>query len=192
MGTPAIRKRLKRWEEPGDWRYLTCSTYRRFQYFDEPGFKDIFAEKLEAARCKCGFELRAWVLMPEHFHIMLKPNIGGPKVPEILKSLKVSVSQSLLPLWKKRRPDLIEHARLDDGSLRVWQAGGGFDRNVRDNEEMEYEIIYIHNNPVRKGFVKEPTEWAWSSARHYAGDATSPAQIVYRKWTPYRDQPHPS
>ncbi len=186
MTEQPIRKRLERQETPQDWRYLTCSTYRRFQFFDDPEFRDVFAKKLEDARRVFGFELRAWVLMPEHFHIMLHP-LNGVVVPQILKRLKQGTAKVLLRQWGRCRPELIARATHDDGSLQLWQAGGGFDRNVRDSEEMEREIRYIHNNPVKRGLVKQPTDWAWSSARHYDNDMRSPVQIVYRKWSVYRD-----
>ncbi|MBU6414050.1 MAG: transposase [Planctomycetes bacterium] len=180
-----IRKRLKRWEDPSDWRYLTCSTYRRFQFFDDAVHCDVFAIKLEEARKKLGFELRAWVLMLEHFHVILHP-IGGVTVPQILKRVKQSISKVLHRRWETSRMDLVKRVHFGE-EFRLWQPGGGFDRNIRDGVEMDREIAYIHNNPVKGDLVKTPTDWAWSSSRHYAGDPRSPVQIVYRKWTPYRD-----
>ena len=34
---------------------------------------------------------------------------------------------------------------------------------------MEQKMEYIHNNPVARGYVEEPTHWLYSSARNYAG-----------------------
>ena len=55
------------------------------------------------------------------------------------------------------------------GRLRFWQAGGGYDRNIRDEEEMLEKARYIHANPVRRGLVDSPADWKWSSARWYEG-----------------------
>ena len=38
-------------------------------------------------------------------------------------------------------------------------------------------INYIHNNPVRRGLVDSPTNWIWSSARFYRGDANVPIRM---------------
>jgi REP-associated tyrosine transposase len=48
-----------------------------------------------------------------------------------------------------------------------WQARG-YDRNIRNAKEFDVKIDYIHNNPVKRGLVKRPEDWKWSSYRHYA------------------------
>ena len=57
----------------------------------------------------------------------------------------------------------------DDGTPRFWQAGGGFDRNIRDSAEMSRTIRYIHRNPLKRGLVERPEDWAWSSLRWWMG-----------------------
>lgn len=43
-----------------------------------------------------------------------------------------------------------------------------YDRNVRDAAEFTVKLRYLHRNPVKRGLVKEPGDWKWSSFRHYA------------------------
>ena len=43
-----------------------------------------------------------------------------------------------------------------------------YDRNVRDAREFGVKLRYLHRNPVKRGLVKDPGEWKWSSFRHYA------------------------
>jgi hypothetical protein len=42
------------------------------------------------------------------------------------------------------------------------------DRNVRDERQFTKKLRYLHRNPVKRGLVKQPGEWKWSSFRHYA------------------------
>ncbi|HEY7117221.1 MAG TPA: hypothetical protein VH475_11575, partial [Tepidisphaeraceae bacterium] len=56
---------------------------------------------------------------------------------------------------------------------RFWQAGGGYDRNIERVATAWNSVDYIHNNPVRRGLVRTPCEWEWSSARFYAGHASA-------------------
>jgi putative transposase len=56
-----------------------------------------------------------------------------------------------------------------DVNYRFWQRGGGYDRNVHEPKTLRKMIEYIHDNPVRRGLVKEAVDWPWSSARYYAG-----------------------
>lgn len=87
-----------------------------------------------------------------------------------LFTLKTSMAQRVIGRWVELDAPVLSKVRHRDGSHRFWQAGGGFDRNVRDEDELLREIDYIHLNPVRRGLVKTPCDWAWSSARWYAGE----------------------
>jgi len=43
-----------------------------------------------------------------------------------------------------------------------------YDRNVRSMREFGIKLRYLHRNPVRRGLVRDPGDWKWSSFRHYA------------------------
>jgi REP-associated tyrosine transposase len=43
-----------------------------------------------------------------------------------------------------------------------------YDRNVRSVREFGIKLRYLHRNPVKRGLVREPGDWNWSSFRHYA------------------------
>ena len=47
---------------------------------------------------------------------------------------------------------------------RLWQRGGGFDRNMWNAKAIFDAIHYIESNPVRTNLVSSPEEWQWSSA----------------------------
>jgi len=36
---------------------------------------------------------------------------------------------------------------------------------------IEQKIAYIHDNPVKRGYVDDPRHWRYSSARNYAGES---------------------
>ncbi len=166
------RKRLKRREEHLGWRFLTCSCYRRLQLFADDWVRDLFAEVLALARERHGFRLVAWVVMPEHVHLIIIPTAGlgtGSAVPAILIGIKKTLAQRVLRAWREPNAEVLDTIRTKDGQERFWQAGGGFDRNIRDGDELEREIEYIHQNPVRRGLVAKASDWRWSSARWYAG-----------------------
>jgi putative transposase len=54
-------------------QFITASTYRRAPLFDNPTFCGEFVKALEAARTEFHFRLLGWVLMPEHFHLLIWP-----------------------------------------------------------------------------------------------------------------------
>lgn len=66
--------------------------------------------------------------------------------------------------------------------LRLWQHQF-WDRFVRDEQEFGRRLDYMHGNPVRRGLVKRPEDWRWSSYNNFALDkatvAACPIEIDY-------------
>ena len=50
----------------------------------------------------------------------------------------------------------------------IWQ-NGSQPKEVHDNEMTLPKLEYMHNNPVKRGYLDEPTHWRYSSVREYAG-----------------------
>src|SRR5664279_2579377 len=59
--------------EPGQLQFITTSTYRRSRLFTCQRFCWIFVETLRQLRQETGFLVIGWVLMPEHFHLLIRP-----------------------------------------------------------------------------------------------------------------------
>ena len=90
--------------------------------------------------------LGAFVVMPDHYHIVFKLKEDG--LPQIMKSIGSYSAKKI-------------HENLGvEGN--VWQKGY-WDRGVRKEEDLRELFDYIHNNPVRKGLVGRAEEWPFSS-----------------------------
>jgi putative transposase len=146
-------------------------------------------EALVAARSKIDFDLWAYIIMPEHAHLLVWPR-EATTVSEILRLVKLPVAKRTL-LWaqghhafasKSMAPAAMLREMADtapDGrtSYRFWQRGGGYDRNLWSPEEIHEKIHYIHANPVRRGLVERLEDWPWSSYRAWADGDESPVPI---------------
>lgn len=165
MSSP--RRLLKRFNEIGHARYLTCSCYRRLPLLSNPLIRDAFVDQLHRVHQRNDFMLLAWVVMPEHFHLLVLPRQGH--VTEILRELKAPFAQRMIKRWHELEAPILSRIRDARGTIRFWQHGGGYDRNIISDHEMSEKITYVHANPVRRGLVDSPCEWIWSSARAYAG-----------------------
>jgi putative transposase len=64
-----------------------------------------------------------------------------------------------------RRQGSLWNTALDDGH--IWQARF-YDFVVFTAKKRAEKLCYMHRNPVKRGLVLEPGQWAWSSFRHYA------------------------
>ena len=62
----------KRHFAPAELQFLTSSTYRRAKLFESDRFRRSFVEVLGQLRTEMGFLLIGWVLMPDHFHLLIK------------------------------------------------------------------------------------------------------------------------
>ncbi|WP_236254543.1 REP-associated tyrosine transposase [Mucisphaera calidilacus] len=155
----SYRNEMRRREVVGP-RFLTFSCYRRFALFREVAWRDLFVSSLLSAQARYGFRLYAWVVMPEHVHLVLDPKRVA--TGDVLRSIKQPVAQRAIRVWRQQGSSILKAIAVGDG-YRFWQAGGGYDRNVRDEDELVQKIRYVRENPVKRGLVERPEDWAWSS-----------------------------
>ena len=185
---PPLRKRLRRHEHSHHLRFLTFSTYRRLPLFLNPRIRDLFAQHLAAARDQFKFHLYAWVVMPEHVHLLLWPCLPEHPVSAVLRTFKGDFADEVIARWQSLGARVLDRLVTPQGKPRFWQRGGGYDRNIFSRAVLAETIEYIHGNPVKRGLVAKPEDWAWSSARWYAGlrDAEAPAEIAMDPLPPKR------
>src|SRR5438477_10197368 len=94
--------RLKRVYDFRELHFITCSCYRRRQLLRTKQACDLFLRIFEQVRRKHKFEVVGYVVMPEHFHILIgEPEKGNPST--VLQSLKQTVAKRLLKPARKRR-----------------------------------------------------------------------------------------
>jgi REP element-mobilizing transposase RayT len=113
----------------------------------------------------------AFVFMRDHVHLIVNPREAVYDMAVIKKAVKrpfagrlkdhlVSVGSPLLKsLTVRERPGVF--------SSRFWQEGGGHDRNLWNPETLVKAIDYVHCNPVRRGPVRSPDLWRWSSWNYH-------------------------
>jgi putative transposase len=116
--------------------------------------------------------------MPEHAHVLLLPKDSAYSIAEILKTIKQPVGQRSIHFLRRKAPEWLGRLRVVWPSNRVehrfWQQGGGYDRNMHTARSAWASVQYIHNNPVRRGLVRCPVDWFWSSAGWYGGQPDVP------------------
>lgn len=128
----------------------------------------LFVDATRRAQRQHGLRVYAWVVMPEHVHILCKPADDSQLSP-VLRSLKMSVKKQSLNRWRELHAPILPRLADATGRPRFWLKGGGFDRNVRSEEEFAREVRYIHRNPVERQLVERPEDWRWSSVRWWMG-----------------------
>ena len=168
-----IRKLRRNWNEVGHAHELTFCCRHRLPLLSKDRSRRWLIEALAAAREVHDVELWAYVIMPEHVHVLLWPRHPNYDVALIRKTIKQSVARRAIGYLRANAPQWLERLLVVERGRRFhrfWEAGGGYDRNVEREEAAWIVVEYIHANPVRRGLVATPTEWPWSSARWYAGE----------------------
>jgi putative transposase len=171
-GKSYFEKRRVRYNEPGQPRELTFSCYRRFAFLSRDRTREWLAQALDGARAKLGFQLWAYVFMPEHVHLLVYPGKASGQISQFLQAAKEPVARKAIRHLMANAPEWLPRLTVREGARvrhRFWQPGGGYDRNVVSTEALRAVIEYIHANPVRRGLVTRAEDWEWSSARWFAG-----------------------
>jgi putative transposase len=171
-GKSYFEKRRRRYNAAHQPRELTFSCYRRIPFFSRERTCEWFIEALEGARARFGFQLWAYVLMPDHVHLLVNPGERAAEVSQFLQAVKEPVARRAIAWLKANSPEFLDRLTVREGQRvrhRFWQPGGGYDRNVTSSETLRAMIEYIHANPVRRGLAPTIEDWEWSSARWYAG-----------------------
>ncbi|MEX1026815.1 MAG: transposase [Candidatus Paceibacterota bacterium] len=179
-GKSYFQKRRKRYELEGDARDFTFSCYHRYQFLSRDRTREWFIEALASARSKYPLDLWAYVIMPEHVHLLLYPREPGLKMGPIVGEIKEEVGRKAVRYLKKHAPKWLDRITVREGKRmrhRFWQPGGGFDRNACEIETIHHMIDYIHANPVPRGLVQRAEDWYWSSAGWYVGKRPAPIEI---------------
>ena len=168
---------LERFFGSGDLHFITASCYRRLALLGSPSRRDLFLTVLEQVRRRYQFVVVAYVVVPEHFHLLIsEPERGDPST--VIQALKLGVARRVIAAAKRRER---QHARQksfqqDASCSRMWQARF-YDYNVWTQYKRVEKIRYIHRNPVRRGLVESPEQWRWSSFRAYAYGEAGPVRV---------------
>jgi putative transposase len=134
-----------------DLHFITFSCYHRLPLLGTAHARTVFERALENVRRWYGMFVTGYVVMPEHVHLLVgEPERG--KLSIALQMLKQNVARELgvpceLPRFWQRRY---------------------YDFNVWTEAKRIEKLKYIHRNPVTRGLVARPEDWAWSSFRHWA------------------------
>lgn len=170
-------KGLKRYYGQGQLHFITFSCYRRLPLLATVEARNFFVEELGKVRREYGFYLIGYVVMLNHVHLLIsEPEKGTPST--VMKMLKQQVSRGM----RKRRQAV---PKTKSGPIfprfvaelpSFWQERF-YDFNVYSHEKKKEKLEYMHANPVNRGLVKHPKDWAWSSFLFYAKDEAGLVEI---------------
>jgi len=142
---------IRRYYDSGNIYFVTMVTKnRKYILIDNI---DILKESIKRSKIKYDYSILASVVMPDHLHLIIDPNNND--LSKIIYSVKMSFSK------------LYHYEHKSSGKL--WQLRF-WDHIIRNQNDMNKHIDYIHYNPIKHGLVQSPYEWEFSSIHKYFKD----------------------
>ena len=142
---------------PGTY-FVTFETWQRSRLFVVEAYVRLFLKTLYGYRRQGKFQLHAFVVMPEHVHLLLTP-ANGITLERAVQLIKGRYSHAF---------------GLEFRRGEVWQRGFT-DHRIRDAEDFASHRDYIHQNPVKRGLVRVPPRIGIPQPT-LASNSTSPPQ----------------
>ncbi len=133
------------------WYIITASTVNGARYLSTSEHLTFWAESLRALVTEFSITLRAWVALPNHYHVLLKPR-EGQSIAKFIGRLNGRTS---------RHANLLDHAE----GRQVWY--DYWDTCIRTEKDHWTRFNYIHQNPVKHGYARELADWEFSSYHYY-------------------------
>jgi putative transposase len=141
--------KLRRFHTAGNLYFITTVTERRANLITVNA--ELLWKSIQKINAVNEFKLLAWVLLPDHLHLVVDPM--AQDISRLMQRIKLSFAR-------------FYQERQDRSAHKVWQRRF-WDHIIRDQRDMNSHIDYIHYNPVKHGYVHSPFEWKHSSIHEY-------------------------
>ncbi len=140
------RKTIRHYNIPYHAHFLTFSCFQQLSLFSRERTKRWIIEAIINAKEKYKYALWAYVIMPEHIHLLVYPMLEKYNISLFLKTIKQSVARKAKHYLKENNPDWLSKLTVKRGPknvFRFWQTGPGYDRNINSENELFEKIHYI-------------------------------------------------
>lgn len=176
-----------KFHDPDACYFVTFAVVGWVDLFTRNVYKDILLESWRYCQQQKGLLIHAYVIMTNHVHMIISRN-SDPLLEAIMRDMKKFTSSKLLEAIKKE-----PESRKEWMLMLFRQAGENNSNNKifqlwqQDNHPIEcgsptilrQKMDYVHENPVRAGFVEKAEDWTYSSAAHYYCGKKSLIELSY-------------
>lgn len=169
---------LHRYDVAGHVHFWTISCYRRLGFFWHDELRRVVVEGLRILQRRFNVCLIAYVIMPDHVHVILYPHSRGDDEPIPISRLLHAFKQHVGHHGKVALRQVYQkEGQLWSDPLNAWALGShakqviwsprGYDFNIDRHDTLLEKIDYCHKNPIGRGMVESADQWVWSSFRFY-------------------------
>jgi len=127
-------------------------------------FRDAYAKTIQHHR----FDLDAMVVLPDHVHMLITLAQDSDDYAVIVASIKSQFSRQI------NKTEAITASRQAKRERGIWQRRF-WEHRIRDDADYRQHMDYIHNNPVKHGYVNRPQDWQYSTLHKWIKKGVYPA-----------------
>lgn len=147
--------------------FITCTITHWIPIFTRKESVDIIRESLKYLQTSDGLKIHAYVILENHLHLI----VSSDNLPKTIQKFKSFTAKEILSLLKINKVYTIleqlafyKKAHRRETSYQLWQEGYQ-PKEIINEDMLKDKIDYMHQNPVKRGYVENPTHWLNSSAR---------------------------
>lgn len=161
--------------------FITSTIIHWIPVFCRDDYFRVIVDSLNFCIERKGLAVHGYVIMPNHFHAICSQTEG--EISSVLRDMKRHTASIIL---KKLEEDgrvtwLRAFKKSGDDTPKLWDASF-HPMQVHSREFYEQKLGYMHNNPLRAGFVVNPEDWKYSSAGFCYRQAESIVPITPIEW----------
>jgi len=157
--------------EPTHPHFLTLTVLHWIPLFTNKQSVEILMDSFQYLQQNDNLKIYAYVILENHLHLVA----SSDDISMSIRKFKSFTAKELIKLLQKKNITTIldqlafyKKAHKKTAQYQIWQEGMQ-PKLIQDEKTMIQKIEYIHNNPVKRGYVDEAIHWRYSSARDYEG-----------------------
>ena len=157
--------------EPTYPHFITCTVLHWIPLFTNQESVAIILSSLKHLQESDNLKIYSYVILENHLHLVA----SSDDVNKSMQKFKSFTARELLKLLEQKNATTIleqlafyKKAHKTQTEYQVWQEGIHV-KLIHSESMMIEKINYIHNNPIKRGYVDEAKHWRYSSARDYEG-----------------------
>lgn len=152
--------------------FMTNTVVAWLPVFSYPSLAEVVFDSWRFLQREREIQILAFVVLENHLHwIAVGPELGK-RVGEFKSFTATKIIKKMQQLGYSTLLQELRYYKLRhkiDQTHQLWQEGS-HPQVIESDDMMWQKIEYIHNNPLRRGYVDDPRHWRYSSARCYAGE----------------------
>ena len=157
--------------DPDKPHFMTCTVLEWLPVFTRPETVQILLDCWRYQREHAGLRLYGYVVLENHLHFIAQAQDLNKCVSSFKSYTARQIIDYLLVHHADRLLDRLSYAKRAhkaDRDYQFWQEGV-HPELIFSESMMREKLDYIHNNPVKRGYVSLPEHWRYSSASFYRG-----------------------